>query len=444
MPSESNANKDLRHQQRKHQRREIIDEAIKHLGFKNEAEFAQKCNLNQGALNKILKGQTRLTDKSADILCTAIYEKNWDQGWSYSKCGSELKEAINYIWWNLEYIEKKEKPKRIEENDVLRWIERHNAILKKKLNTQTQSIDFVPNNPNFIIKQSELKENHKKIISVIKDWGMKYDFDLPHITQCTFKTNLPAIDNFIQQIIEQELYEPVREVFTEIKYIAHLCGAKDLVIKVSEWLIQHSQNRQDMPTEIMAKSMLAWSYTSYIEETYLNRAKDITDKAWNLLSDYNILSKIDPDVVAIFCELKLRIPIRLYLHQNQRLPVNQFEILKNQSDAMMSKLLDCCSLEKRLIDRFQIALKYQHGIYYFLIQEDKKAIKEFEDIANNADYIGWKRVAAGAYSWLGTLYEKKKDIEKCIKYWKKIDDNANCKRLDLRNSTYERIGTNFK
>ncbi|NER28183.1 MAG: hypothetical protein F6J89_11255 [Symploca sp. SIO1C4] len=415
---------------------EIIKNAVKELGFENEAEFARKSGIDQGNLNRILTGQIKLTDQRANQLCWAIFEKNCNQGFNYSDCACYLAASINYSWNHIACLEDKKPRVNLTELDVNKWVKEY-RIKKLKMREIEQRAS------NFNEEDHVRSADFSAIMEYIEVWKLKHDFDLPNIIQQRFKMNLDVFSDFIDQGIKQINYEEVKQVFKNIRHIAHLSGDNEFVIKVSCWLREYSRQSSDINTYLMAESTLAWSHTSYKDRQAVNQAKYLTERAWNLLSDLNVCMTIDADVIAILSELKLRIPIRLHMLHAQHFSDEEFELIQHQSQKMVDRLIQDRTLEPRLRERFKIALQYQHGIYYFWTQKYEKAIQKFTDITEQTNLIGWKRVEQGAYSWLGTLSEQTGNIDACLKYLSKIDnENANQKRLDLRDLMYARLGMN--
>ena len=417
-------------------KRKVIQDIVEDLGFKNEAELARASGIDQGNLNRILTGEVSLTDLRASQICWAIFDKNCHQGFTYSDCAMHLADIINYSRSHIANLEGKNPRARITDNDVNRWINDYKEKRKKRRSIEQRSLN---SNSKDHVKSREYTE----VMEYTKLWKFKHDFDLPNIVQQRFKTNLPIFSNFLYQGMNENNYQEVKEVFKNIRHIAHLCGAKDLVLDVSLWLGEQSTNCGDMSTCILAESSLAWSYASRTKEKELTLARDIMEEAWESLEDIKFFMQTDADVIAILSELKLRIPIRLYLLKKQHLSEGKFGELWHQSSHMLDKLLQDRALEPRLKERFKIALQYQHGIYCYLTQQYEKAIEKFTYIAKRTNLIGWTRVEQGAYSWLVTLTEKIGNRDACLEYLEKIDEErANQKRLDIRDSMYARLGKN--
>ena len=139
--------------------------------------------------------------------------------------------------------------------------------------------------------------------------------------------------------------------------MAHLCGALEFVADVSRWLIEQSINHGDMCTYAKATTTLAWTLASSQEAESLNEAQELANQAWQLLENTEIFNQIDAqnmDVIAIACELMLRIPIRFQLYGYQSLTRNDFEFLSGQSQLLMSKFKERHMLDPRLEKRYQI------------------------------------------------------------------------------------------
>lgn len=438
----NNGANDENGENRRLKKRKIIKDALKELGFESEAELARESKVDQANLNRILTGQVSLTDSRANQLCMAIFEKSFSQGLTYSECALNLANSINYSRNHIAKLENKKEYSLLENEDVYRWVNKYLQEKAKYLNLEKNSAKHhgIDN-----IKSLDFSE----VMRYVEFWGLRYDFDYPNMLQKKFESNKEAIFKFFRQGMKQNNYQEVKQVFEHIRNIAYLCDAKNLVIEASNWLMESSINHSDMSTFVMAKSALAWTYASCDEEQdnhqkekYLNQAKYITNEVWKSINNYSFFTKIDYDVVAMFCELKLRVPLRIHMLRtpsNSYQELREFEQAWDQSNDMLSKLIKDSKLEPRLKKRFEIPLQYQRGIYHYLRREDEKAIESFQNITQEANLIGWIRVEQAAYSWLGTLHEQK-DENKCVEFWCKVNNkNTNEKRKKRRDLVLARL-----
>jgi plasmid maintenance system antidote protein VapI len=417
------------------QKREIQKKAVNELGFQSLSELAAKSDISESNISRIFGERIKLTDDKAYKLIEAVKQQNYTKGWDALQSASLLAEVLNYVRNHLACIDGREAQPEINDEDVKRWHDNYVEKLQRRQRDFDDNFDMIKTTPN-------VDENLRAILEFSKSWIMKHDFSYLSRVEPIFRRNQPFIISNMRQGMEQGLFGDIKNVFTEIRHIAHLCDAFDFVTQVSEWLLEHSFAYGDMCTYVKAKGTLAWTLTSSREEQNLYEAQNMTKHAWELLKNPEILNQIDSknaDVVATICELRLRIPVRLHMNGNQSLIREDFEFFKSESQRMMNRYQALHALDCRLEQRYQIPLQYQNGIYLYLQRKYEEARKEFENIAYCSNLIGWVRVEKGAYSWLATLTEEIGDIEACRKCLAKIDEKARPKRQAIRDKIMNRI-----
>lgn len=417
------------------QKREIQKKAVNELGFQSLSELAEKSEISESNISRIFGGRIGLTDDKAHKLIETIKQQNYTEGWDARQCASRLAEVLDYVRNHLAYLNRREVPPEINDEDVNRWHNNYVEKLQKKQHNFDDGFDMIKTTRN-------VDENLRAILDFSKSWIMKHDFSYLSKVESIFRRNQPIIISNMRQGMEQGLFGDIKNIFTEIRHIAHLCDAFDFVTQMSEWLIKHSIAYGDMCTYVKAKSTLAWTLTSTREEEKLYEAQNLTKQAWELLKNPEVLNQIDSknaDVVAIICELMLRIPVRLHMNGDRSLAREDFEFFKSESQRTMDRYKELHTLDCRLEKRYQIPLEYQNGIYLYLQRNYQEAKEEFESIAYSSNLIGWVRVEKGAYSWLATLTEKIGDIEACRKCLAKIDEQARPKRQAIRDKIMSRI-----
>mgnify|MGYP001793753830 CR=1 FL=1 len=138
------------------------------------------------------------------------------------------------------------------------------------------------------------------------------------------------------------------------------------------------------------------------------------------------------DVIAIFCELKLRLRIRLHLERGRFLSEEECLQTLISSRELLCRSSKFENLDPRLQQRFSIPLQYQRGIWLFYAENYRESIKVYEEISERASLIGWERVQQGAFSWLASNFQKIQDNENLEIYLNKINKPYFPKRLLIR------------
>jgi tetratricopeptide (TPR) repeat protein len=413
----------------------VRKEAASALGFKNMAELARVADVYDGDICKIYKGIIRLSDKNAHKLVKAVMQR---RGWTYLEAASQLVEVLNYLRNHYAYSQNKS-VKQIEDTDVRRWHQDYLKELSKAI------IDF--DDPlNIVTLSSSTEEILDCLLKFLRSWETKHDFGLFDKVEQKFQQNKSLIViPGIRRGMEEGFYSQIKDIYTEIRHIAHLCREFELVRNMSDWLIERSKHYQDIQTEVKAKVTLAWTHTSDRSQSSLFTAQQLVKDMWNVVNSTNFLNNVcceDMDVIAILCELRLRLAIRLEEQQLRPLEVSKFNQLKSESEEVLKRSVSFQSLSSRLKTRYELPLDYQEGVYLYRLGQYEEAREKFEYIAKKAELIGWIRVEQAAYSWLATLWVRTGQREEVVKMLEKINVIYLPKRQQIREQILALISDN--
>lgn len=417
----------------------LREKAAKELGFRNLSELARKSGVNEGDISKISRGIIRLSNQKAHKLIEAIINRNYQKGWDYLESASQLAEVLNFLLSNFAYLDKKEVnlANLIDDKDVERWYFYYINDLEKAQADLNDQLELI-----------RLSEDTQKILEYIleflKSWKVKHDFDYLDKVQHKLNQNRLIIIPGINRGMEEGFYPLIKDIFTEIRHIAHLCGEFDLVKTMSEWLIDNSFLEKDVNTQLKAMATLAWTLTSNRERRKLHQAEKIVKEAWNIIEFNNFLDYIpanDIDTIAILCELKPRLNIRIYERSINLLSIDKFNEIIDESFRMLHKPKSFKLLDNRLKIRYKIPLNYQKGVYLYWKKSYEESIQEFDYVAECANIIGWNRVEQAAYSWLATLCREVENDDLCLNYLQKIDSMHLIKRQIIRARIYSLINS---
>lgn len=415
--------------------KEYIKKSLEELNFRTLSEFAEKSGINLGSISRIMRGFLGISDKNAHKMILATINQNCSQGLNYLEAAVLVAESLNFSRGHVSNLENRNFTPIMDE-DVERWYKKHIEILESSqlvLDTKLE-ITATEGNPEF-----SLAHIHK----FLKSWKMKHDFDHLDKVKFHFSQNKSFIINFgIRPGMEQGLYLPVKDVFMEIRHIAHLCGEFEIIRETCQWLIDKSSYETDIKTHMMAKVTLAWTLTSSRESKDLRKAQKLVRETWQRVDTHYIqlLSPNEIDTLAILCELRLRLAIRLNEQRSDyELSSGEFQNLFDESKEMLQSIENVHQLEPRLKTRYEIPINYQKGIFLRRIKNYRESQKEFAKISESANLIGWKRVEEAAYSWLATLSFEVGDHELCLNYLLKIKSDYLPKRMLIREKLYTYI-----
>ncbi|MBE7386258.1 MAG: hypothetical protein F6J95_033320 [Leptolyngbya sp. SIO1E4] len=412
-------------------------EVAAELGFDSFSELTEKSGIYPGNMSRISRGINSLTDENAHKLVEAVLNRNYQKGWTYLESAIQVADNFNYLRGYCGYLEGRD-IKRIEDTDVERW---HCNYLKA-LEAAHSNVD---KQLEIIRFSSDTKVSLENILEFLEEWNMKHDFYYLDRVKKKFKQSTSIVIPKIRRGMEENLYTEIKTIFTEIRHVAHLCEEFEIVEEMSEWLISTHSSSKDSITEIKAKITLAWVLTSNGQRQNLYKAQGLVKQLWPVVTAHGFLNNFphgDMDAIAILCELRLRLAIRLYEREMRPLTDKKFEKLMFDSRVIVEKIKSFESLEPRLKIRFELPLHYQSGIYFYRKERYEEAINEFNHVAHYANLIGWGRIEQAAYSWLATASYKIGERDSCLEYLKKIDKKhlpKTPKRLCIRDKLYLEI-----
>lgn len=407
------------------------------LGFSSFSELTEKSGIPPGNMSRICRGIDGLSDRNAHKLIEAIFNRNYQKGWDYLESAIQLAESLNFLRSHSGHFEERD-VRLIEDEDVKRWYCYYLETLKSTQTNLDKQLEIIR-------ISSDTKTNLENTLALLKSWNMKHDFYYLDHVKDKFKQSKSIIIPSIKRGMAENFYENIKAIFTEIRHIAHLCEEFEFVTEMSEWLIKTFSSTEDIYTQIKAKTTLAWTFTSNGQRQNLCRAQVLTQELWRVITDDDFIESMpceDIDVIAILCELRLRLPIRLYEKEMRSLTDDKFNNLFQDSRRIIKKIKKLESLELRLKLRFEIPLLYQKGIYLYRKERYEDSRKEFKRVACCANLIGWGRVEQAAYSWLATASEKIGEKDLCLTYLGKIDGKhlpKISKRLCIRDKLYSEM-----
>lgn len=268
---------------------------------------------------------------------------------------------------------------------------------------------------------SELKARVRQYIEHLKEWNLRYDFELWEKAEAHLRQIWNGLRNTIYLAIECGLYDDVTSVFLEIRHLLQSTGFVKDRIYIAAWLKMEADSRGDWAITCLATYSLAWSYTSCGYYQDLDKAEAL----WTELAPF--LSKMgDPDESS---EYRSELNMRLGTYPYDELLVSAYEtgariaVRKNKLDEAHIYIEKGCKeismlsqqgfLSARLKERFDMAFCYHEGVAYYLAGKLDEAQKRFDETVNRGHKISWNRIVQGAKSWLATIAMLRKEYETC-------------------------------
>ncbi len=393
------------------------DKVIARLGFKDMAALARAAGVNDGDLSGISRGTRKPSNAVAHKLILAIRDCNYQKGWNYAEAALYFQDTFNYL--RGYYAQQRgEKAVFIDEEDILKWYDSYLYC------TSQQQEDFAE--PLSIIAAStSVGESLSYLLESLKNWKMKHDFDLLGKKKYRFQHNKAFIikPTLYRAMKEEQYYEQIKAIYTEIRHIAYLCGAFELVQSMSYWLRDQAKQRHDIQTEVKTKVTIAWMQTSFNSTQSLQDAKQLVQAVNGIVSASSFLAEVsaeDMDVIATLAELRMRLEIRLAQKCYLPLSLERFNKLSEESEVLLCSPASFHALPTRLQSRYTIPLDYQYGVYLHSLRDYEGAQLKFESIVARANRIGWIRIEQAAYSWLAESFEKMGDRENCCAMLEKM------------------------
>lgn len=376
------------------------------LGFQQTASLAKAAGVHLGTLSHICIGKRILEDDIADKLIRAVKARN---KWSYLESANHLAEALNFL--QCHHMHLYGKPEReLTSIDVKRW---HCNYLNERVKVRYGGSE-PPEPENLQLSTESLLE---KILNYLWNWQTKHDFSHLEKIKQSFQSKYSTLiaPSIRRGMIEEGHYDAIKTIYPEIRCIASLCHKSDFLMKMSMWLIDQAKIIDDAYTEVSAVATYAWELSAQDELSSIDSAQQYVDKIWAISGSKSFQRNIVPeymDTVALLCELRLRVPIRLAKARDSSFRDINFDQLLAESRGLLKKQENWQALSSRLKIRYEIPLDYQHGIYLYRLGEYHQARLEFESIAEKASAIGWNRVGRSTYSWLITIFEATENYEK--------------------------------
>lgn len=415
MPSKTSKRAD---RQRRKQHRQWRTTALALIGFTSMAELAKAAGVYECDLSNFSRGTRKPCDSVADKIITAIQERNYHQGWTYMKAASFFKEAFDYLRSHFE-TQTGQPTIPIQDSDVDRW---HSLYLNRLTRLQSEFDEPL----NVATCRPSTEASLVSLLHFLKSWEMKHDFGYLGKVKQKFEANQSLIIRpaILRGMQEERHYELIRAIYTEIRHIAHLCGALELVREMSDWLGSRAQAKEDIQTDIQVKVTQAWMMTSRNTTDSLYEAQRLIQEIQQRLRVNQFLETVTvehADVVAILAELRPRLAIRLDKRRIRPLEKRKFEQIVGESRQMLEGSNSFSQLTPRFKSRYSIPLDYQQGVFLYHIKDYKCAQAKFEQIVEAANFIGWTRIEQAAYTWLATQFEALGDRERCTEVLDKID-----------------------
>lgn len=406
------------HRRRRAKQREWRATALAEIGFTSMAELARAADVYDADLSGIAKGTRKPCDRVADRIICAIQERNYDKGWTYMQAALHFREAFDYLRGN--FANQDNRPAiLLSKVDVDRWCANHIDRLARLQADLDEPLSV-------IAVGTSLEASLDNLLSFAQSWEMKHDFDLLAKVKRKFNTHLCLVTRptILQGMKAERYYDRIKSLYTEIRHIAHLCGALDLVNEMSDWLRVRAEDNGDIQTEVQVKVTQAWMLTSRNTQESLFKAQALVQDVQQAIQTHRCLETLPvehADIVAILAELRLRLAIRLAKQRRSPLDIEEFEALLSASKQLLFDSESFRDSTPRLKSRYLIPLYFQNGIYLHHIQDYEGAQIEFERIINKANCIGWTRVEQAAYTWLATQLEMLGDRDRCTKVLDKVN-----------------------
>ena len=414
----------------------INKQASTALGFPSMNALASSAGMHSGTLVSVYSGKRPLSDNDADKLINAVRHQN---GWSYLKSASQLAGVLNFLQHHRAHLNNTP-IRELSDNDVKQW---HRNYLKQL--ERDRSISRTLDLESLQLPTPELL---KKVLDYLNDWDMKHDFEHLDKMQESFcdkhsKLIIPAIKRGMQ---EDDCYDILKQIYSRIRYIAHLSEKIDFVVELSKWFLKQSQCNGDMQVRISALGTLSWELTKQNTQKSLERAKKYVEEAWEIANSSLFLEQIDTenmDILALLTEVRLR--LENCRNQKSGLPIRalHFAEIVNGSRELLKKPTCWNTVSPRLKLRYQIPLDYQYGICLYRCGEYDKSRQTFEVIVKQTNVMGWVRVEQAAYSWIATIHEVQRNRPQLFEVLPKINVLYLDNRQAIREEIIKRMGEEY-
>lgn len=385
------------------------------LGFKSLSSLAKAADVNSGTLSAIYMGKRPLNDSVADKLIEAIRYQN---GWSYLDTAFRLVEVLNFLQKHLAHFHGT-RVRELTSNDVKRWSCSYHERLKQPQSHRPEPL-------NLENSYLPVKERLQRVLDYLKYWEMKHDYGyLDEVQRAFDKYYSTLIAPSIKQGMQKDdCYELMKQIYDEIKYIAHFCGEFDFVVEMSTWFIKQSKHNGDTHVRVNALATYAWVLSSQNTPTSLEKAQVHVREAWAIANSIAFLEQITPegmDVLALLTELRLRLTIRLFKDRYSSLRSIDFDNMLTESRKLLKKPESWQELSSRLKMRYELALDYQHAVYLYHLGEYNQSLLIFKAIRERTNIMGWIRVEQAALSWIASILKATENREELAKVLQRIN-----------------------
>lgn len=258
--------------------------------------------------------------------------------------------------------------------------------------------DDTSNNLNTKISVS-IQKNYRStdhLIAIVKAYKPRYDYGSWSYVITELEKLWSEIAETFRNGMSIRDHTLVSNLFLEIRRFMQLTK-KPLRVEVAKWLVDNLDKRDgtSVKCRLSALNLLAWIYTSCGIDQNLDLARHYLQSSLALYERESDLIPID--MVAELYENLIRVDVRLRkLESAQRLIVQGRErVFEIHSHSPVDR--------PRLVKRCLIPFDYNRGLIHYLKDEYFDAKHLFQHVRDEAELIGWKRVEAGAMSWLATI-----------------------------------------
>ena len=406
--------------------------AIENIGFESEADLARVAKVNQSDITRLMKGQYTkgISTKLGVSLSIAIKRSHTGSAIKIEDAADVLIDNLYHLWrHNLMWYDKvdtnavpsnckvkitsalTEKFAHKERSTIIQiWRTKYITDLKKYSMGNKSSYSFPRRFETYEKKKEYIKEK------LIDAWLMPLVFDQYNQAETAVKNDLKVIIDFFNEAIESNYYSDVEEFFWNISCSLYLCGAVEPVRTVSEWLVVDASNHISVSTYYFAKACQIWINSS--SEIFINiyKSHNQISEIWNELARNDLIKELDPRVVAMVCELVLRIQNRLFIAENTNYSCHSFHVLYEQTNRMLTSVLEDKNREPisdDVVERFKIPLDYQLALN-FCIRGSREnsdrllnmALEVYDDLFKRSTEIGWQRLSHATLTWKAAIVAK--------------------------------------
>ena len=408
----------------------LEQQVLKALGFDTQLAAAKVAGVDKATIGRLLKGETShgITDSLGRSFSLGISRSS--SSIKFKDAAELLTDNLYYVWrhnlmWykrverhtiptnfklkiNSETVEKFSLENRV--NVIERW---HSKYLTNtvKYSTPLKKISTLP-------KRFDTYQQQKEYIQeeLVYKWSMPFIFELYNRIETEVKTNLGIILDFFDKATQNNHYEDVEHFFWALSYALYLCGEAEQIKSLSEWLVTDARNHISPSSYYFAQACIIWIKSASPLAIDVRRSHDQISELWHELSQSDLLNKLDPRVIAMICELVLRIQNRLYIQKNETYSHRSFKELYEQSHQVLTSILGnqkSESISDDMVERFKIPLDYQLALNLCIrgCREDSDkflnmALDIYDNLFTRATNLGWQRLSHALLTWKAAIVAK--------------------------------------